>query len=65
MIPPRRRSPSISTLGAITSPWPASWIDGVFANASLFHVPSQEISKGTAQDIEAARRVVFLKSARE
>jgi hypothetical protein len=43
---------------------PESRFDGVFANASLFHVPSQEMPK-ILQDVEAARCAVLLKSERE
>ena len=47
---------------------PEGRFDGIFANASLFHVPSQElprVSAGTSQNIEAAWCSVLVKSARE
>ena len=43
---------------------PESRFDGVFANASLFHVPSQELPR-VLLDAEAARCAVLLKSEGE
>ena len=45
---------------------PEGRFDGIFANASLFHVPSQELSRvatGTVRNVEAARCPVLVKSA--
>ncbi len=46
---------------------PAGRFDGVFANASLFHVPSLELPRAVARavrDAEARRRAVQFESAR-
>ena len=47
---------------------PAGRFDGIFANASLFHVPSSELPRVLRElqrGAEAARRAVLVESARE
>ena len=46
---------------------PAEFFDGIFANASLFHVPSQELPRVAARTVdgaEAAGRALQFQSAR-
>ena len=46
---------------------PAQYFDGVFANASLFHVPSQELPRVLRElhaDVEIRRRALRLEPAR-
>src|SRR6202049_452899 len=47
---------------------PESRFDGVFANASLFHVPSKELPRGiagTLRSLEAPGSMILLKSKRK
>ncbi len=51
----------------LTLQLPAEYFDGIFANASLFHVPSQELPRvlrRTVGDIETQWRAVQLQPAR-